>query len=253
MSDGLPLGFITRDKARAKDAWTQQDQLIPGCLAGTRFERDEMYFGVGPNTTLDCAIVPEARFGKIVEQIGGCYLREKLQKINIALPDPKYIARLERAVLYRLLNPGPDIDQRLEQQLVMLVSEILDNAFTSDALIPSRRNRWEIQRAVIDFTTQLEPGTAPTVKDLSACVRSSEDTLIRACKEKFGLKPLDLMRFICLEQARLMLKVPEIRQQKGLKRIGDVHKHFGWQKGDKFAALYAKHYGVLPSADFVKA
>ena len=250
MDDGLPLGFITQGKTEG--AWTQGDQMVPGCLGGTRFNRQEMYFGMEAGTTLDCAIISEKGFIQTAKVVCGTKLLDKLDKVNIALPDAKHLRQLEKAVLYRLLYPTPDLDGRLEQQLVLIVLQLLDNAFVGDGLIKTPPNRWEVQKAMIDFADRLPPGQAPTVKDLSAAVRWSEDTLIRACKEKFGIKPLDLMKFICLEQARKLVLHPELRVKSGLTTIKSIHQHFGWQKGDKFAMTYVKHFGKKPSEEFVK-
>ena len=217
MGDGLPLGFITHDdEKQLKDAWTQGDYMAPGCVAGTRFSRQEMYLCIPARTTMHNAVISQASFDKAIQTIGGNDLRAKLDKINIALPSPVYWDRFQQATIYRLLNPDPDLDNRLEDQLVLLVSEMLDDAFSTDGFIPSPRSRWDIQKAVIDYTTALGPGVAPKVKDLTAALRFSDDTLIRACKEKFGLKPLDLMRFICLEQARVPDSTAGIESIEGL-------------------------------------
>ena len=253
LNDGLPLGFITEDWKMAEGAWTQGDQLVPGCLAGTRFNRDQMYFGMEAGTTLDCAIMSEAAFIRNCKVVCGPQMMDRLKDINIALPDADHLRRLERAVMYRLCNPGPDPDQRLEDQLVLMVMQLLDNAFVGDGLIQCAPSRWEVQKAIIDFADQLPPGVPPKVKDLASCLRWSEDTLIRATKEKFGMKPLDLMKSICLEQARRMILIPEKRENAGLKTIGDIHRHFGWVKSGPFAQNYADLFGVKPSDEFVRA
>jgi len=253
LNDGFPLGFITEDWKRADDAWTQADQLIPGCLAGCRLGRDQMYFGMGAGTTLDCIIISEASFEKNCATLVGGRVREKIEKFNIALPDPACLQQLERAVMYRMLNPGLDPNQVLEGQMVLMVSDLLENAFDRKGFIKAERNRWEITKAVIDYADELAPGVPPRVADLEKCLRYSGDTINRATRERFGVKPLDLMKFICLEQARRLVLCPEMREIHGLKSIASIHKHMGWVKGDKFTKNYRDHYGVKPSDEFVRA
>lgn len=253
INDGYTLGIITGDRSLTDQAWTRGEYMRPHSVGGTEFDRPEMYLSVPAGGQMDCAVIKESVTSKMLCEFGGPGLRQKLDDINICVMSPEYWGRFEKAVEHRLLNPVPDLDESLADRLIVLIAEMLQDSVESELLKDLRLNRWDVVRDVIDFAHELPPGQPPTVKHLMQVKRREDDTIARAVKEQFGIKPLELMRVICLEKARTLLMYPELRVQEGLTTIASVHRHFGWVKGDKFAAQYQKHFGVKPSDDLESA
>ena len=132
---------------------------------------------------------------------------------------------------------------RVESRISDTILDMIPSAETVETL----HSRARIARAVLQVMNDRldEP---PTVTELCEEVGARERTLFLSCVEAFGRPPAQLLLELRLNAVRRALVHPK----NGINVTGAA-SHFGFTHYGRFASLYFRNFGELPSATLAKA
>jgi AraC family transcriptional regulator, ethanolamine operon transcriptional activator len=132
---------------------------------------------------------------------------------------------------------------RVESRISDTILDMIPSAETVEAL----HSRARIARAVLQVMHD-RLDDPPTVTELCERVGARERTLHLSCVEAFGRPPAQLLLELRLNAVRRALIHPE----NGTNVTGAA-SHFGFTHYGRFASLYFRSFGELPSATLAKA
>ena len=111
----------------------------------------------------------------------------------------------------------------------------------------TNHSRARIARAVLDIL-QERLDDPPSITELCVAVGARERTLHLSCVEAFGRPPAKLLAELRLNAAHRALLHPEKETS-----VTAVAGHYGFTHFGRFAAVYRRQFGELPSITFAKA
>ena len=117
----------------------------------------------------------------------------------------------------------------------------------SAEVIEPLHGRARIARAVLQLLHE-RLDNPPSVTELCAAVGAKERTLYLSCVEAFGRPPATLLAELRLNAAHRALLHPDKDTS-----VTAVAALYGFSHFGRFAAVYRRLFGELPSATFAKA
>ena len=222
----------------------------PGELIAATSRDDVGFAATGP-TDLMIVALPTSLIDRWVQT------RRGIDRFDLDLPSPRWqvpadeIARRARTLssLLEALTTESD-DLLTDQVLPRIESQIFDvilDMIPSAEVIEPLHNRASIARAVFAVLNE-RIDDPPSITELCLAVGAKERTLHLSCVEAFGRPPAKLLAELRLNAARRALLHP--RKQTSVAAVAMLYgfTHFG-----RFADIYRRQFGELPSATFSKA
>ena len=222
----------------------------PGELIAATSRDDVGFAATGP-TDLMIVALPTSSIDRWVQT------RRGIDRFDLDLPSPRWqvpadeIARRARTLssLLEALTTESD-DLLTDQVLPRIKSQIFDvilDMIPSAEIIEPLHNRASIARAVFAVLNE-RIDDPPSITELCLAVGAKERTLHLSCVEAFGRPPAKLLAELRLNAARRALLHP--RKQTSVAAVAMLYgfTHFG-----RFADIYRRQFGELPSATFSKA
>ena len=222
----------------------------PGELIAATSRDDVCFAATGP-TDLMIVALPTSLIDHWVQT------RRGVDRFDLDLPSPRWqvpadeIARRARTLssLLEALTTESD-DLLTDQVLPRIESQIFDvilDMIPSAEIIEPLHNRASIARAVFAVLNE-RIDDPPSITELCLAVGAKERTLHLSCVEAFGRPPAKLLAELRLNAARRALLHP--RKQTSVAAVAMLYgfTHFG-----RFADIYRRQFGELPSATFGKA
>ena len=222
----------------------------PGELIAATSRDDVGFAATGP-TDLMIVVLPTSSIDRWVQT------RRGIDRFDLDLPSPRWqvpadeIARRARTLssLLEALTTESD-DLLTDQVLPRIESQIFDvilDMIPSAEIIEPLHNRASIARAVFAVLNE-RIDDPPSITELCLAVGAKERTLHLSCVEAFGRPPAKLLAELRLNAARRALLHP--RKQTSVAAVAMLYgfTHFG-----RFADIYRRQFGELPSATFGKA
>jgi len=222
----------------------------PGELIAATSRDDVGFAATGP-TDLMIVALPTSSIYRWVQT------RRGIDRFDLDLPSPSWqvpadeIARRARnlsSLLEALTTESDDLltDQvlpRIESQIFDVILDMIPSA----EIIEPLHNRASIARAVFAVLNE-RIDDPPSITELCLAVGAKERTLHLSCVEAFGRPPSKLLAELRLNAARRALLHP--RKQTSVAAVAMLYgfTHFG-----RFADIYRRQFGELPSATFGKA
>ena len=222
----------------------------PGELIAATSRDDVGFAATGP-TDLMIVALPTSSIDRWVQT------RRGIDRFDLDLPSPRWqvpadeMARRARTLssLLEALTTESD-DLLTDQVLPRIESQIFDvilDMIPSAEVIEPLHNRASIARAVFAVLNE-RIDDPPSITELCLAVGAKERTLHLSCVEAFGRPPAKLLAELRLNAARRALLHP--RKQTSVAAVAMLYgfTHFG-----RFADIYRRQFGELPSATFSKA
>jgi len=222
----------------------------PGELIAATSRDDVGFAATGP-TDLMIVVLPTSLIDRWVQT------RRGIDRFDLDLPSPRWqvpadeMARRARTLssLLEALTMESD-DLLTDQVLTRIESQIFDvilDMIPSAEIIEPLHNRASIARAVFAVLNE-RIDDPPSITELCLAVGAKERTLHLSCVEAFGRPPAKLLAELRLNAARRALLHP--RKQTSVAAVAMLYgfTHFG-----RFADIYRRQFGELPSATFGKA
>jgi AraC family ethanolamine operon transcriptional activator len=222
----------------------------PGELIAATSRDDVGFAATGP-TDLMIVALPTSSIDRRVQT------RRGIDRFDLDLPSPRWqvpadeMARRARTLsglLEALTTESGDLltDQvlpRIESQIFDVILDMIPSA----EIIEPLHNRASIARAVFAVLNE-RIDDPPSITELCLAVGAKERTLHLSCVEAFGRPPAKLLAELRLNAARRALLHP--RKQTSVAAVAMLYgfTHFG-----RFADIYRRQFGELPSATFSKA
>ena len=222
----------------------------PGELIAATSRDDVGFAATGP-TDLMIVALPTSSIDRWVQT------RRGIDRFDLDLPSPRWqvpadeMAQRARTLSHLLEALTTESDDLLtDQVLPRIESQIFDvilDMIPSAEIIEPLHNRASIARAVFAVLNE-RIDDPPSITELCLAVGAKERTLHLSCVEAFGRPPAKLLAELRLNAARRALLHP--RKQTSVAAVAMLYgfTHFG-----RFADIYRRQFGELPSATFGKA
>jgi AraC family ethanolamine operon transcriptional activator len=183
--------------------------------------------------------------------------RRGIDQFDVDLPSPRWqvpAAEMTRraCALSRLLqtlttHPDDFLTGRGLSQVKSQIFDVILDMIPSAEVIEPLHGRARIARAVLELLHErLED--PPSVTELCLAVGAKERTLHLSCVEAFGRAPATLLAELRLNAAHRALLHPG--KETSVTAVAAV---YGFTHFERFAAVYRRQFGELPSATFAKA
>jgi AraC family transcriptional regulator, ethanolamine operon transcriptional activator len=213
--------------------------------------RDDVGFAATGPTDLMIVALPTSLIDRWVQT------RRGIDRFDLDLPSPRWqvpadeLARRARTLSSLLEALTTQSDNLLTDRALSRVdSQIFDvilDMIPSAEIIEPLHNRASIARAV--FTVLNERiDDPPSITELCLAVGAKERTLHLSCVEAFGRPPAKLLAELRLNAARRALLNPQKETS-----VAEVAMLCGFTHFGRFAEVYRRQFGELPSATFSKA
>jgi AraC family ethanolamine operon transcriptional activator len=218
-------------------------------LAAT--SRDDVGFTATGPTDMMVIVLPTPMIDRWIQA------RRGIDRFDVNLPSPRWqvsaseMARRAGALssLLQSLQTQPD-GYSGAQGLSRVEARILDvvlDMIPSAEIIEPLHSRARVARAVLKLlNARLD--NPPTVTELCQAVGAKERTLHLSCVEAFGRPPAMLLAELRLNASHRALSRPERETS-----VTAVAALFGFTHFGRFAEIYRRQFGELPSATLSKA
>ena len=222
----------------------------PGQLLVATSRDDVGFTATGP-ATLMVVVLPTQSIDHWVQ------VRQGIERLDVDLPSPRWqvpSAEMTRraATLSSLLNVlttrSDDVfEERSLQNVESQIFEVILGMIPSAEIVEPLHNRARIARAVLSLLRE-RLDDPPSITELCALVGARERTLYMSCIEAFGRPPAALLAELRLNAAHRALLHPA--QETSVTAVAALYgfTHFG-----RFAALYRRQFGELPSVTLAQA
>ena len=222
----------------------------PGELIAATSRDDVGFAATGP-TDLMIVALPTSLIDRWVQT------RRGIDRFDVDLPSPRWqvpadeLARRARTLSSLLEALTTQSDNLLTDRALSRVdSQIFDvilDMIPSAEIIEPLHNRASIARAVFAVLNE-RIDDPPSITELCLAVGSKERTLHLSCVEAFGRPPAKLLAELRLNAARRALLNPQKETS-----VAEVAMLCGFTHFGRFAEVYRRQFGELPSATFSKA
>jgi len=240
---GLPLAAEGSLHVRRRPA-------PPGELIAAT-SRDDIGFAATGPTDLMIVVLPTPLIDRWVQA------RRGIDRFNLDLPSPHW--RVPPAEMTRRANALSSLLQTLvirtddhvnQRALSHVESQIFDvilDMIPSAEVVEPLHSRAAIARAVLKLL-QERLDDPPSVTELCLAVGARERTLYLSCIEAFGRPPARLLAELRLNAAHRALMHPGKETS-----VTAVAAFYGFTHFGRFAEVYRRQFGELPSATFANA
>jgi AraC family transcriptional regulator, ethanolamine operon transcriptional activator len=222
----------------------------PGELIAATSRDDVGFAATGP-TDLMIVALPTSLIDRWVQT------RRGIDRFDVDLPSPRWqvpadeMARRARtlsSLLEALTTQSDDLlTDRVLSRIESQIFDVILDMVPSAEVIEPLHNRASIARAVFAVLNE-RIDNPPSITELCLAVGAKERTLHLSCVEAFGRPPAKLLAELRLNAARRTLLHP--RKETSVTAVATLYgfTHFG-----RFADVYRRQFGELPSATFSNA
>jgi AraC family transcriptional regulator, ethanolamine operon transcriptional activator len=218
-------------------------------LAGT--SRDDIGFAATGPTDLMIVVLPNSIIRRWMQA------RRGANGMDPDLP-PRHWAVSAATMMRRSHALSGLLDELLDQSEVKVtpglltrvesrISDTILDMIPSAEIVESLHSRARIARSVLQLLHD-RYDDPPSVTEMCEQVGARERTLFLSCVEAFGRPPAQLLLELRLNAVHRMLVHPV----KGASITG-VASHYGFTHFGRFASMYFRRFGELPSATLAKA
>jgi AraC family transcriptional regulator, ethanolamine operon transcriptional activator len=213
--------------------------------------RDDVGFAATGPTDLMIVALPTSLIDRWVQT------RRGIDRFDLDLPSPRWqvpadeMARRARtlsSLLEALTTQSDDLlTDRVLSRIESQIFDVILDMVPSAEVIEPLHNRASIARAVFAVLNE-RIDNPPSITELCLAVGAKERTLHLSCVEAFGRPPAKLLAELRLNAARRTLLHP--RKETSVTAVATLYgfTHFG-----RFADVYRRQFGELPSATFSNA
>ena len=168
---------------------------------------------------------------------------------NDAIVGPDGLISLLRQCWNPHSNPS---ETTLEDRLLSLLVDCLINQDNRKVAPPLRRqDRHAAALSVLSLVHSV-PTRYFEVQDLAVLLHQSRTSLFNACKEKFGMPPVQVVRSVRLRQANHALLDTEFCAKNGLQSVSDVSQYFGFASRSQFTKYYKIELMETPGQTIIR-
>jgi AraC family ethanolamine operon transcriptional activator len=222
----------------------------PGELIAATSRDDVGFAATGP-TDLMIVALPTSLIDRWVQT------RRGIDRFDVDLPSPRWqvpvdeMARRARtlsSLLEALTTQSDDLlTDRVLSRIESQIFDVILDMIPSAEVIEPLHNRAGIARAVFAVLNE-RIDDPPSITELCLAVGAKERTLHLSCVEAFGRPPAKLLAELRLNAARRTLL--HSRKETSVTAVATLYgfTHFG-----RFADVYRRQFGELPSVTFNKA
>jgi AraC family ethanolamine operon transcriptional activator len=222
----------------------------PGALLAAT-ARDDVGFAATGRTDLMIVVLPTPLIDRWVQR------RRGIDKFDVDLPtrhwqvSPAEMSQRAGALsgVLQTLMARPD-DYLTGRALSLVESRIFDvilDMIPSAEVIEPLHSRARVARAVLQLLHE-RLDSPPSVTELCAAVGAKERTLYLSCVEAFGRPPAMLLTELRLNATHRALLHPGKDTS-----VTGVAALYGFTHFGRFAAVYRRQFGELPSVTFARA
>jgi AraC family ethanolamine operon transcriptional activator len=212
--------------------------------------RDDVGFAATGRTTLMVVVLPTQSIDHWVQ------VRRGIDRLDVDLPSPRWqvsAAEMTRRAtplsgLLRALTTRPDDlwSDRSLPQVESQIFEVILGMIPSAEVIEPLHSRARIARAVLSLLRE-RLDDPPSITELCVLVGARERTLFLSCEEAFGRPPATLLAELRLNATHRTLSHPEKETS-----VTAVAAQYGFSHFERFAAVYRRQFGELPSVTFAR-
>ena len=239
------LAFCLENSSHTEMHRLWGEPIQPQSLNGFCRGLTESFFQTTPGSHLSIALIPIERF-QALDQLdaGGC-LMETFDSCNtavLATADFQRIRELLQITPSRSPLPGAPLKcDLLEAQLLETFSDG-ESAELAPAPPPDRH---ALSRELVQFAFE-NSTSALTLNDVCRSIFTSSTTITVSCRDVFGVGPMNLLKWIRLQQVQYVLQCNQRMEKLGYKNIHEVAAHYGFRSRNHFASDYRKAFGESP-------
>ena len=136
--------------------------------------------------------------------------------------------------------------QAIEEEIVLILLECFKSSVDRKMGVALKRlERHDAALQVLSLTSTSRAKYFE-VQSLCASLHQSRTSLFNGCKEKFGMSPLQVVRFVRLHQVRHALIGLEFCTKHGINGVVDAASYFGFVGRSHFARLYQLEFNETP-------
>jgi AraC family transcriptional regulator, ethanolamine operon transcriptional activator len=222
----------------------------PGELIAATSRDDVGFAATGP-TDLMIVALPTSLIDRWVQT------RRGIDRFDVDLPSPRWqvpadeMARRARtlsSLLEALTTQSDDLlTDRVLSRIESQIFDVILDMIPSAEVIEPLHNRASIARAVFAVLNE-RIDNPPSITELCLAVGAKERTLHLSCVEAFGRPPAKLLAELRLNAARRALLNPQKETS-----VAEVAMLCGFTHFGRFADVYRRQFGELPSATFSNA
>ena len=205
---------------------------------------DETFLQLAPNVPM---LVTYVAHSDLKNSALNWHEHDALHKITnkqFAVFQPEAYERIVRAAMYRLLYPSPDVGDHLADQFTLQMYDLFNQLSTDQELVQSFK-RVDLIKDFFKYAID-NCCTPVKIKDVADTLYTSNTTLIKGCYDIFGVKPMDVLKNIRLEQTHRALTQKNVQCELGLYQVADIARHYGFESRPHFAKNYSEMYGMTP-------
>ena len=221
------------------------DPIPPNSLHGFCTGLTEAFFQTTPGSHLSIGLIPIDRFKSLEKLDATGSLMEAFETCNTAvLPASDFLRMREllRITALKSNQPGSDLTiDLLEAQLLEIFSDQQDVHL---GLAPSP-HRHALIRELVHFAFE-NSTSALTLNQVCRSIFTSSTTITVSCREVFGVGPMNLLKWVRLQQVQYALQSRSRMESMGCCSIQDVAAHYGFRSRNHFASDYRKAFGESP-------
>ena len=224
--------------------------VVPGeLLAAT--SRDDVGFTATGRTDLMVVVLPTPLIDRWVQA------RRGIDKFDVDLPSPRW--QVPAAEMTRRASALCSLLQSLTTSRTIILTgtrpvkveerifDVILDMIPSAEVIEPLHSRARIARAVLKVLKE-RLDDPPSITELCVAVGARERTLHLSCVEAFGRPPAALLTELRLNAAHRALSRPAKDTS-----VTAVAALYGFTHFGRFAAVYRRQFGELPSVTFAKA
>ena len=246
------LAFCLENSSRTEMHHVWGDPIQPQSLNGFCRGLTEAFFQTTPGSHLSLALIPIERVQSLDQlDASGC-LMETFESSNTAVLPTADFQRIRELLQ---ITPSSSSLPGAHRKCDLLEAQLLET-FSHDKsadLEPAPPpDRHALSRELVQFAFENSTSSL-TLNDVCRSIFTSSTTITVSCREVFGVGPMNLLKWIRLQQVQYVLQCNQRMDTLGYRSIHEVAAHYGFRSRNHFASDYRKAFGESPFATMKSA
>ena len=221
------------------------DPIPPHSLHGFCTSLTEAFFQTTPGSHLSIGLIPIERFKSLARLDATGSFMEAFETCNTAVLPPAEFQRIRALLQISPLKPNQTTSKLT---IDLLEAQLLDSFRDRDSAqlgqAPSP-HRHALIRELVQFAFE-NSTSALTLSQVCRSIFTSSTTITVGCRDVFGVGPMNLLKWIRLQQVQYVLQSPVRMESMGCNSIQEVAAHYGFRSRNHFASDYRKAFGESP-------